>query len=193
MALRLGSIGPFDAGTGEWSTYRARVEQFWVANDVEGEPKQVATVLTLIGGPTYSLLAIVNLLAPEEPAKQKLADIFEFATLDGHLASKPLVIAERNRFKTIDSEKPSRTTWLSYVVWLFTASSVPISMSTSGIDSSADSTTLPSSGSFWQRLTWICEKPSTSHKQWNSSPGCQQVAPDGNSSPYPPTLCSNTK
>ena len=64
--------------TGDWSTYKARLEQFLVANDVEGEPKQVATVLTLIGGPTYGLL--VNLLAPEEPAKQKLADIF--ATLD---------------------------------------------------------------------------------------------------------------
>ena len=69
-----------------------------VANDVEGEPKQVATVLTLIGGPTYGLL--VNLLAPEEPAKQKLADIF--ATLDGHFAPKPLVIAERYRFNKRD-------------------------------------------------------------------------------------------
>ena len=63
MAFRLGSIEPFDAGTGDWSTYKARLEQFLVANDVEGEPKQVATVLTLIGGPTYGLL--VNLLAPE--------------------------------------------------------------------------------------------------------------------------------
>ena len=77
---------------------KARLEQFLVANDVEGEPKQVATVLTLIGGPTYGLL--VNLLAPEEPAKQKLADIF--ATLDGHFAPKPLVIAERYRFNKRD-------------------------------------------------------------------------------------------
>ena len=98
MAFRLGSIEPFDAGTGDWSTYKARLEQFLVANDVEGEPKQVATVLTLIGGPTYGLL--VNLLAPEEPAKQKLADIF--ATLDGHFAPKPLVIAERYRFNKRD-------------------------------------------------------------------------------------------
>ena len=107
-----------------------------MANDVEGEPKQVATVLTLIGGPTYGLL--VNLLAPEEPAKQKLADIF--ATLDGHFAPKPLVIAERYRFnrEIRDLGNRSMTTWRSYVVWLVTANSGQTSMSTSGIDSSAD-------------------------------------------------------
>ena len=73
--------------------------------------------------------------------------------------------------ETRDPEKPSRNTWPSYVVWLITASSVPILMSTSGIDSSANSTTLPSSGSFWQRLTWIYGKPSTSHKQQKQQPG----------------------
>ena len=130
MAFRLGSIEPFDAGTGDWSTYKARLEQFLVANDVEGEPKQVATVLTLIGGPTYGLL--VNLLAPEEPAKQKLADIF--ATLDGHFAPKPLVIAERYRFNKRDQRpgEPLNDYVAELRRLLVTANSGQTSMSTSG-------------------------------------------------------------
>ena len=104
MALHLGSIEAFDAGAGDWSTYRAHLGQFLVANDVEGEPKQVATVLALIGGPTYTLL--VNLLAPEEPAKKKLADIFD--TLDEHFAPEPLVIAERYHFNKRD-QRPGET------------------------------------------------------------------------------------
>ena len=191
MAFRLGSIEPFDAGTGDWSTYKARLEQFLVANDVEGEPKQVATVLTLIGGPTYGLL--VNLLAPEEPAKQKLADIF--ATLDGHFAPKPLVIAERYRFNKRD-QRPGE----------------PLNDYVAELRRLARHCEFGSNLNEHLRDRLVCglNNPATirkllaeanldlkkaihiAHATENSSPGCQRVA-QGNSSPNPSTACTECK
>ena len=191
MAFRLGSIEPFDAGTGDWSTYKARLEQFLVANDVEGEPKQVATVLTLIGGPTYGLL--VNLLAPEEPAKQKLADIF--ATLDGHFAPKPLVIAERYRFNKRD-QRPGE----------------PLNDYVAELRRLARHCEFGSNLNEHLRDRLVCglNNPATirkllaeanldlkkaihiAHATETAAPGCQRVA-QGNSSPNPSTACTECK
>ena len=93
----IGSIEAFDASTSDWPEYSARLEQFIVANGIE-EERKVATLLTVIGGPTYKLLR--NLLAPEDPASKTYDVLTE--TLKNHLSPKPLVIAERYKFHKRD-------------------------------------------------------------------------------------------
>ena len=93
MAVAIGAIEPFAAGTTDWSTYYDRVEQYFEANSV-AENKQVATFLTLIGGTTYKLLA--DLVSPNKPKDKTLKDLSD--ALAEHFAPKPLVITERYRF-----------------------------------------------------------------------------------------------
>ena len=70
-----------------------RVEQFFLANDIDDDHK-VPTLLSLIGGKTYTLLR--DLLALEKPATKSFQQIV--TTLQEHLSPNPLEIAERFRF-----------------------------------------------------------------------------------------------
>ena len=78
----------------KWEIYVQRVEQFFLANNIEEDP-QVPTLLSLIGSKTYTLLR--DLLSPDNPAKKSFQKIVTMA-LQQHLSSKPLEIAERFRF-----------------------------------------------------------------------------------------------
>ena len=89
----VGRIEPFDASVDKWPTYFERIQLYFKANGVK-EAAQVATLLTLIGGPTYTLLR--SLVAPDNPADKNLAEIN--AVLEAHLSPKPLLIVERFRF-----------------------------------------------------------------------------------------------
>ena len=54
MAAKLsGCIVPFDAGGNDWEIYAVCLEQYLDAKPIR-EEKKVATLLTLIGGPTAS-------------------------------------------------------------------------------------------------------------------------------------------
>ena len=89
----IGKIESFDDTKENWETYVERVEQFFLANDIDDDHK-VPTLLSLIGGKTYTLLR--DLLAPEKPATKSFQQIV--TTLQEHLSPKPLEIAERFRF-----------------------------------------------------------------------------------------------
>ena len=93
----IGSIEQFDAGTSDWPSYAARLDQFIAANGIE-DPRKVATLLTVIGSPTFKLLQ--NLLAPDKPADKSYNELC--AALEAHLSPKPLIIAERYRFHKRD-------------------------------------------------------------------------------------------
>ena len=85
MAVALiGCIEPFDASTNDWETYAARFEQYLDANGVR-EEKKVATLLTLIGGPTYQLVR--NLVAPADPKTKRFDELT--AALTQHFAPAP--------------------------------------------------------------------------------------------------------
>ena len=89
----IGKIESFDDTKENWETYVERVEQFFLANDIDDDHK-VPTLLSLIGGKTYTLLR--DLLAPEKPATKSFQQIV--TTLQEHLNPKPLEIAGRFRF-----------------------------------------------------------------------------------------------
>ena len=77
----------------KWEIYVQRVEQFFLANNIEENP-QVPTLLGWIGSKRYTLLR--DLLSPDNPAKKSFQKIV--TTLQQHLSPKPLEIAERFRF-----------------------------------------------------------------------------------------------
>ena len=93
MAATLGHVEPFDLSE-NWSLYTERLGQFFVANEIKDDAKQVAVLLTVIGSKPYELLH--SLLAPAVPASKKYAELV--AVLGDHLNPKPLVIAEIFKF-----------------------------------------------------------------------------------------------
>ena len=90
----IGQLEQFKPGTDDWEQYQERLEQYFVANSIEGEEKTRATLLTVIGPQAYSLLS--NLVAPEKPKAKTYTELMK-VMLD-HLKPKPLIIAERFRF-----------------------------------------------------------------------------------------------
>ena len=71
-----------------------RLQQYFVANDVESAEKQRASLLSAVGGATYQLIR--NLLAPAKPTDKSFAEIVE-AVLRHH-QPKPSVIVQRFNF-----------------------------------------------------------------------------------------------
>ena len=98
VSLGLGRSDQFDSNKDYWPEYKERLDQYFKANGLNGEEDaegKVAVFLTLIGGQTYKLLG--SLLAPVLPATKKYEELTE--KLAGHLAPKPLAIAERFKLR----------------------------------------------------------------------------------------------
>ena len=68
----IGKIESFDDTKENWETYVERIEQFFLANDINDDHK-VPTLLSLIGGKTYTLLR--DILASEKPATKSFQQI----------------------------------------------------------------------------------------------------------------------
>lgn len=89
----IGKIESFDETQEKWETYVERVEQFFLANNID-EDRQAPTLLSLMGSKTYTLLR--DLLTPDKPATKSFQEIV--TTLQQHLSPKPSEIAERFHF-----------------------------------------------------------------------------------------------
>ena len=60
----IGNIGPYAEGEEDFECYLARVNAFFLANDVKGE-KKVSSFLAIMGSKLYSL--VVDLVSPKSP------------------------------------------------------------------------------------------------------------------------------
>ena len=100
MAL-YGNIGEFDEEVDDWKDYKERLDQYFLANDVDDAGKKRAILITVIGGKTYSLLK--NLLNPVLPVTRTYEQLAE--TLKNHLCPEPIIIAERYKFYEAKQEK----------------------------------------------------------------------------------------
>lgn len=69
IASQIGQVEPFQPGVDDWDQYTERLEQYFIANGVDTDPKKLAVFLTLIGAKTYALLS--GLVAPVKPAIQR--------------------------------------------------------------------------------------------------------------------------
>ena len=91
--MPIGKIDAFDEANDDWNAYVERMEQYFIANEIDKD-KQVAVMLSLMGNKTYGLLR--NLAASAKPSTLSFKTIVD--TLQKHLSPKPLLIAERFRF-----------------------------------------------------------------------------------------------
>ena len=99
LATRMGSTGTlgrieeFD-GTSDWDQYVERLENFFLANDIDVDEKQRAVFLSVVGPATYKILR--NLITPAKPVEKTLAELIE--VLSKHYKPRPSEIMERFKF-----------------------------------------------------------------------------------------------
>ncbi|MEE4247260.1 MAG: RNase H-like domain-containing protein, partial [Kangiellaceae bacterium] len=90
----LGNIGPYDEGSEDWRQYRDRLDQFFIANNIEGADRRRAVFLSVCGRKTFQLVA--SLLAPAKPGDTDFEEICE--KLQVHLSPTPPEILQRFHF-----------------------------------------------------------------------------------------------
>ena len=91
-----GSIGDFQHTQEPWQSYVERLQQYFVANDVDAAVKQRAILLSIVGGKTYQLIR--NLLVPAKPTERRFDEIVE--AVRNHYQPVPSVIVQRFNFHT---------------------------------------------------------------------------------------------
>ena len=109
MAAVIGTVGEFDDKSDSWSNYIDRLEQFYVANDINAPQagqadKRKAILLSCVGAKTYSLLC--NLVQPQKPGEKTFEEIVSI--VKNHHNPKPSEIVQRFKFNT-RSRRPEET------------------------------------------------------------------------------------
>ena len=89
-----GKIGEFKESEESWTQYVERLEQYFLANEVEDVGKRRAILLSVCGSKTYALAR--DLLQPAKPAETTFKKIVD--TLEKHFSPKPSEIVERYKF-----------------------------------------------------------------------------------------------
>lgn len=101
--MPVGRVEEFKESQEDFGNYIERLEQWMLAIDIE-DGKKVCVFLSVIGAETYKLLK--NLISPKIPSDKSYDNLK--AALLAHYMPKPLVIAERFRFKrTVKKEGQS--------------------------------------------------------------------------------------
>ena len=91
-----GKIGEFKESEDMWIRYQyvERLEQYFLANEVDDVAKRRAILLSVCGSKTYALAR--DLLKPARPAETTIKKIVD--TLEKHFSPKPSEIVERYKF-----------------------------------------------------------------------------------------------
>ena len=89
-----GGLGEFDEEKDEWSDYQERLDQLFIAKDVEEEEKKKAILLSSCGRSAYRL--IKKLLLPKKVAEETYKNICD--KLNAYFNPKPSEIVQRFRF-----------------------------------------------------------------------------------------------
>ena len=99
-----GTIGEFEREREDWPAYCERLEQYFVANDVEDAGKQRAILLSVCGSTTYQLIR--NLVAPAKPTERTFGELVKL--VNEHLTPPPSVTMQRFKFHS-RSQKEGET------------------------------------------------------------------------------------
>ena len=89
-----GKIGKFNESEESWTQYVERIEQYFLANEVEDAAKKRAILLSACRSKTYALAR--DLLQPARPAEATFKKIVD--TLERHFTPRPSEIVERFKF-----------------------------------------------------------------------------------------------
>lgn len=96
MSSIIGSVGEFKDKEDSWQFYIDRVEQFFIANEVDSENKKKAILLSSVGAKTYKLLT--SLSQPNSPSQLTYNQIV--ALIKNHQDPKPSAIVQRFKFNS---------------------------------------------------------------------------------------------
>ena len=82
MAMNHGMVGPFDSSQEDWLSYIARLQNYFIVNDImdDKEAKHQAILLSVCGVSTYCL--IKSLAAPTKPEEVSFDDLVKL--VQGH-------------------------------------------------------------------------------------------------------------
>lgn len=115
MAAAFGSNEDFHFDENEdiFEAYLERLEQFFVANELEyGDERSKAVFLTIVGKKTHTLL--MDLCAPRKPSEKNLSELIDL--LQGHFVPKTNCIAERYKFNSRSQRDDESIS--EYCTWL---------------------------------------------------------------------------
>ena len=105
-----GSVETFSGDAAEWNNYSERLEQYFIANDLEEivltadnqaehtsrQKKRRAILLSVLGANTYEVLR--NLCLPQKPAEKTYNELIQL--LETHYSPKPSETVQRYKFNT---------------------------------------------------------------------------------------------
>ena len=96
MAMNHGMIGPFDSSQEDWLSYIARLQNYFIANDITDDKadKRRAILLSVCGVSTYRL--IKSLAAPTKPEEVSFDNLVKL--VEGHHNPEPSATVQRFKF-----------------------------------------------------------------------------------------------
>ena len=94
MAIH-GTIGEFIPKSEDWTSYTERLQQYFIANDVDGNKKR-AILLSVCSAATYKLIR--SLLHPQKPTDKSYDEIVK--SVKDHHEPQPSEIVQRFNFNT---------------------------------------------------------------------------------------------
>ena len=95
MAIH-GTIGEFCPKNEDWTSYTERLQQYFIANDVDGNEKKRAILLSVCGAATYKLIR--SLVHPQKPTDNTFDEIVKL--VKDHHEPLPSEIVQRFNFNT---------------------------------------------------------------------------------------------
>ena len=90
-----GSLSEYNSAE-DWVSYVERMDQYFLANDVDEAAKKRAIFLSVVGDKTYKLIR--DLVAPAKPTDKSYQDLVDLLT--SHLQPAPSMIVERFKFNS---------------------------------------------------------------------------------------------
>ena len=91
-----GSIGEFSPGSETWVSYIERLKQYFIANDIKGDERQRAVLLSICGASTYQLIRSV--VSAAKPTEKSLDEIV--VLMRENYFPKPSVTMQRFAFNS---------------------------------------------------------------------------------------------
>ena len=91
-----GFLGEFDSAKETWQAYTERLQQYFVANDIDDADKKRAILLSVCGPATYQLIR--NLVVPDKTTDKSLDEII--TQVNDHFQPAPSMTVHRFAFNS---------------------------------------------------------------------------------------------
>ncbi len=91
-----GVIGEYEPEKEDWSSCAERLDNYFLANDVDASDKKRAILLSVCGARTFQLIR--SLVAHKKPADLEFSNLVE--EVRKHFNPKPLVIVQRYQIRS---------------------------------------------------------------------------------------------